>query len=258
MNTPVEQYLKAQRHLARRDPVLKELIKAVGPCTLQRPADPFLVLVRSVISQLISTKAAASIFARLEARVGGNGVTSAAVAVMPEDALRGVGLSRTKTRALTELARRAEDGSLPLADLAGRTDEEVIEVLIPIPGIGKWTAEMFLIFGLGRLDVLPVDDFGLRAGVQDHYGLEALPGKVDLRARAEPWRPYRSIATWYFWRSRGFVPQSAVGPVANLPGRKRQVGNLPHVSAPAPSGASPGPAGSTPRRPPHAPAAPGP
>jgi DNA-3-methyladenine glycosylase II len=211
MDTLVEQYRKAQRHLARCDAVLKQLIKAVGPCTLQPHADPFLVLVRSIISQLISTKAAASIFARLASQVGDGGVTSATVAALPEDTLRGVGLSRAKARALRELARRVQDGSLPLTELAGRTDEEVIELLIPLPGIGKWTAEMFLIFGLGRLDVLPVDDLGLRAGVQERYGLGDLPGRADLRVRGESWRPYRSIATWYFWRSRGGVPQSAAG-----------------------------------------------
>jgi DNA-3-methyladenine glycosylase II len=208
MDTQLDQYRKAQRHLARRDPVLKRLIKAVGPCTLQPLPNPFLVLVRSIISQLISTKAAASIFARLEARLGDDEVTPAAIAALPEDALRGVGLSGAKARALSELGRRAADGTLPLAALAGRTDDEVIALLVPIPGIGTWTAEMFLIFGLGRLDVLPVGDLGLRAGVQTHYGLEELPGKADLRERAEPWRPYRSIATWYFWRSRGAVPQS--------------------------------------------------
>jgi 3-methyladenine DNA glycosylase/8-oxoguanine DNA glycosylase len=88
------------------------------------------------------------------------------------------------------------------------TDEEVIDCLVPVRGIGRWTAEMFLIFSLGRLDVLPVDDFGLRAGVQALYQLSELPSRAALRERAEPWRPYRSIATWYFWRSRGFVPQS--------------------------------------------------
>jgi DNA-3-methyladenine glycosylase II len=97
---------------------------------------------------------------------------------------------------------------LPLDRLAELSDEEVIECLVPVRGIGRWTAEMFLIFSLGRLDVLPVDDFGLRAGVRDVYGLGELPGRADLRERGEVWRPYRSIATWYFWRSRGFVPQS--------------------------------------------------
>src|SRR5262249_19917639 len=91
---------------------------------------------------------------------------------------------------------------------ADMTDDDVMKHLVAVRGIGPWTAEMFLIFSLGRLDVLPVDDFGLRAGVKETYGLLELPGRVALRERGEPWRPYRSVATWYFWRSRGPVPQS--------------------------------------------------
>jgi DNA-3-methyladenine glycosylase II len=201
-------FRKARRHLARRDPVLKRLIGLVGPCTLQPEPDGFAVLVRSVIAQLISTKAAASIHARLLVTLGKAGLTPAAVLKAGEAKLRGVGLSRTKALALLDLARRAKSGVLPLADFPTLSDEEVIGHLVPVRGIGRWTAEMFLIFSLGRMDVLAVDDFGLRAGVRDHYGLAELPGRAFLRAHAEPWRPYRSIATWYLWRSRGFVPQS--------------------------------------------------
>jgi 3-methyladenine DNA glycosylase/8-oxoguanine DNA glycosylase len=122
--------------------------------------------------------------------------------------LRGAGLSRAKVLALKDLAERAVSGELPLDRLPEMSDEEVIECLVEVRGIGRWTAEMFLIFSLGRLDVLPVDDFGLRAGVRDVYQLPDLPSRAALRERAEPWRPYRSIATWYFWRSRGGVPQS--------------------------------------------------
>jgi len=201
-------FRKAQRHLARRDPVLKRLIGLVGRCTLQPEPDGFAVLVRSVIAQLISTKAAASIHARLLATLGKAGLTPAAVLKAGEAKLRTVGLSRAKALALLDLAGRARSGVLPLADFPSLSDEEVIGHLVPVRGIGRWTAEMFLIFSLGRMDVLAVDDFGLRAGVRDHYGLAELPGRAFLRAHAEPWRPYRSVATWYLWRSRGFVPQS--------------------------------------------------
>jgi DNA-3-methyladenine glycosylase II len=200
-------FRKAQRHLARRDPVLKRVIAAVGPCTLRPDPDGFRMLVRAIIAQMISTKAAASIFARVE-QVAGTALTPAAVLALSEPALRAAGLSGTKARALADLAARVADGRLPLDRLPKMTDDEVIARLVPVHGIGRWTAEMYLVFCLGRPDVLPVDDLGLRAGVQEQYGLPDLPGRVPLRERAEPWRPYRSVATWYFWRGRGFVPQS--------------------------------------------------
>jgi DNA-3-methyladenine glycosylase II len=202
-------YQKAQRHLSRRDPVLKKVIAALGPCTL-RPAaaDSFLVLVRAIVSQMISTKAAASIYARVESALGPAGLSPASLLAAGEEALRGAGLSGTKARGLLDLAERVQGGVLPLERLPELSDDEVLAHLLPVRCVGAWTAQMFLIFCLGRLDVLPVDDFGLRAGVQEQYGLAALPGRADLRQRAEPWRPYRSVATWYFWRSRGGVPQS--------------------------------------------------
>ncbi|MHB1426395.1 MAG: DNA-3-methyladenine glycosylase family protein [Gemmataceae bacterium] len=201
-------YRKAQRHLGLRDPLLRQLIKGVGPCTLQPGGEAFSLLVRSIISQMISTKAAQAIAARVETALQPHGLTPAAVASAREEILRGAGLSRSKALALKDLAQRSLSGELPLDRLRDLSDEEVIACLVPVRGIGRWTAEMFLIFSLGRLDVLPVDDFGLRAGVRDVYQLPDLPGRAELRERGEPWRPYRSIATWYFWRSRGGVPQS--------------------------------------------------
>jgi DNA-3-methyladenine glycosylase II len=165
-------YARARRHLSRKDAVLRPLIARVGPCTLQPDGDGFGSLVRAVVSQLISTQAARSILARLEAAVGE--LTPAAVLAAGEERLRGAGLSGAKARALADLAGRVREGLLPLDEL----------------------------------DVLPVGDFGLRAGVRDVYKLANLPGPAALREVAEPWRPYRSIATWYLWRSRGFVPQS--------------------------------------------------
>ena len=208
MSEYADVFRKARRHLARRDPVLKRLIGLVGPCTLQPEPDGFAVLVRSVIAQLISTKAAAAIHARLLATLGKAGLTPAAVLKAGEAKLRAVGLSRTKALALRDLAGRARSGALPLADFPTLSDEEVIGHLVPVRGIGRWTAEMFLIFALGRLDVLPLADFGLRAGVKRHYGLEELPAKDQLVDLAEPWRPYRSVGTWFIWRTFGAVPQS--------------------------------------------------
>jgi DNA-3-methyladenine glycosylase II len=208
MAGPAELFRKAERHLARRDPVLEEVIRAVGRCTLTAVGDPFVVLTRSITSQMISTKAALSIYARLESAAGQAGVTPAGLLGLGEEALRAVGLSRTKAQALLDLAGRSQSGVLPLARLAELSDEDVTRHLVAVRGIGTWTAEMFLIFCLGRLDVLPVGDFGLRAGVQERYGLPELPGRAALLERGEAWRPYRSVATWYFWRSRGPVPQS--------------------------------------------------
>jgi DNA-3-methyladenine glycosylase II len=202
------EYQKARRYLTSRDAVLKQLLKRVGPCTLQPNPDHFGLLVRSIVSQQISTKAAVAISTRLEQALAPHGLTPKALLKAKEETLRGAGLSAGKLLALKDLADKVHRRAVPLADLKDCSDEEVIASLIPVRGIGRWTAEMFLIFSLGRLDVLPVDDLGLRLGVKDQYGLAAAPDKLKLTELAEPWRPYRSIATWYLWRSRGFVPQS--------------------------------------------------
>jgi DNA-3-methyladenine glycosylase II len=203
-------YARAQRHLARRDPVLKKLIAAVGPCRLTFNPDGFETLVRSIIAQQISAKAAVSIGARLEAALAPAGLTPRAIRAAPDEVLRSAGLSANKARSLRDLAEKVHARAVPLADFPDWPDEDVIARLVPVRGIGPWTAQMFLIFSLGRLDVLPVDDFGLRAGVKRQYGLDELPGRQRLTELAEPWRPYRTVATWYFWRSLGFVPQSGL------------------------------------------------
>jgi DNA-3-methyladenine glycosylase II len=199
---------KARRSLMRRDAVLKEVIRRVGPCTLQPIGNAFHILVRAIVSQLISTKAALTISARVEAAAGARGLTPEGIAAVSEETLRGCGLSRNKALAMHDLARRTLNGELPLAAFPDLSDDKIIAKLVEVRGIGKWTAEMYLIFALGRLDVLPVDDFGFRAGVMQSYGLAEMPQRAALRELGESWRPYRSIATWYFWRSRGGVPQS--------------------------------------------------
>jgi DNA-3-methyladenine glycosylase II len=199
---------KARRSLMRRDAVLKEVIRRVGHCTLQPQGNAFHILVRAIVSQLISARAGVTISGRVEAAVGRRGLTADGIAATSEATLRGCGLSRNKSLALHDLAKRVRGGELPLADLPDLTDDEVIDKLVAVRGIGRWTAEMYLIFALGRLDVLPVDDFGFRTGVKESYGLAELPERRALREMGEKWRPYRSIATWYFWRCRGAVPQS--------------------------------------------------
>ncbi len=203
---PSNPWTPARRHLSRRDPVLAKIIAAVGPCTLRPGGDPFTLLVRAIVAQMISAAAADKVSGRLFALAGE--VTPARLTAMGEAAIRSAGLSGSKARAILALAAAASDGTIPLDALGTLDDDELSAALTALPGIGPWTAEMFLLFGLGRADILPVGDFGLRAGVRDHWGLEALPTKGELRLMAEPWRPYRGIATWYIWRSKGAVPQS--------------------------------------------------
>ncbi len=198
---------RARRHLDKVDPTMSELVRRIGRCTLSPSGEPFAVLIRAIIAQLISTKAAATINARVETAADGK-LTPEAILALGEQGLRSCGVSATKAQAMLDLATRTLDHRTPLHQLAEMSDEQVFSCLTAIRGIGIWTAEMFMIFCLGRLDVLPVGDLGLRAGVQDLYHLETLPSARVLRELAEPWQPYRSIATWYVWRSRGSVPQS--------------------------------------------------
>ena len=202
-----ETLAQARKHLARRDARLKRIIAKVGPCTLQPMADHFGLLVRSIISQQISTKAALSIHNRLGAMVG-KPVRPRAILKAADEELRAAGLSQGKLRSLRDLSEKCLDRQVRLKLLADLDDEAVIAELIPVRGIGRWTAEMFLIFGLGRLDVLPVADFGLRSGIRREHALPDLPDAATLRELTAGWAPYRSIGTWYIWRSFGDVPQS--------------------------------------------------
>ena len=206
---PPQPHAAAQRHLARKCPVMKRLIAVHGPCTLTpRPDDPFNLLVRCVVAQQISTKAAESIYAKLAAAAGGPPVAREALLKLSDAELKACGLSGAKQRTLRAVADRVAANPALYAKIADVPDEELREHLVSIKGIGPWTVDMFLMFAISRPDVLPVGDFGLRAGVRDEFGLKELPTKEELEKIAEPWKPYRSIATWYFWRSRGPVPQS--------------------------------------------------
>jgi DNA-3-methyladenine glycosylase II len=202
-----EDYAKARKHLARADARLKRIIARIGPCTLQPHKDHFGLLVRSIISQHISTKAALAIHGRLVAQIG-KPIRPRAVLKATDEELRAAGLSQGKQLALRDLATKCVDRDVRLNQLADLDDEAVIEQLTPVRGIGRWTAEMFLIFGLGRLDVLPVADFGLRNGIRREHDLPELPNAATVRELTAAWCPYRSIGTWYIWRSFGDVPQS--------------------------------------------------
>ena len=201
-------FADAPKYLSRRDPRLKELIAHVGPCTLRPHRDAFRVLCSSIVSQQISTKAADSISRRVRALCGPGGIRPAALAEVTDEQLRAAGLSGSKLLSMRSLTQFFLDSGDVVRQLRRMPDEEVVEALLPIRGVGVWTAQMFLIFGLGRPDVLPTADYGFQAGVRDVYGLPELPKAKALDAMAEPWRPHRTAATWYFWRSRGFVPQS--------------------------------------------------
>jgi len=192
---------RAVRHLRRRDPVLAGVIGRVGPCTwaTERGGSAFSSLIEAMLYQQITGKAAASIHRRLRGVLGRRHPRPQEILGAKTRALRGAGLSRQKIAYMRDLAARATNG-LPLRGLARRADEEVIEALCAVKGIGRWTAEMFLIFRLGRFDVLPVDDYGVRKGAQIAYGLRELPDARWLKERGEAWRPYRTVASWYLWR----------------------------------------------------------
>ncbi len=200
-------YAKARRLLARRDPVLRDLMRAHGPCGLgaRQHTDPFKALIRAIISQQLSTKAAATIAARFEALFDAFPTPSQVVAV-PDERLRGVGLSSQKVGYLRDLSRRIEEGLLPMEALDRMDDEAVVERLTQVKGIGRWTAEMFLMFRLQRPDVLPVGDLGIVKAVQRAYKLRKAPTADRLTRIGEAWRPYRSVACWYLWASLNNAP----------------------------------------------------
>ena len=191
----------ATEEVARRDKVMARLIQQVGPCTI-RPGDldHFAALARSILFQQLAGKAAAAIHARFRAGFS-DGFTPAAVLAAPEEQFRAAGLSRAKMLSIVDLARRVDDGSVPLKDIDQLSDHDVIERLTTVRGIGRWTAEMFLIFQLRRLDVWPVDDYGVRKGYALAYQLKELPSPKELLALGERFRPYRTIAAWYCWRA---------------------------------------------------------
>jgi DNA-3-methyladenine glycosylase II len=201
-------YLVAERHLSATHPGLARIIKVVGPCTLRPNPDLFHILTQTVIAQQISTKAAASIGRKLDEILDGPPRTAKAVLARSDDELRAAGLSSGKLRSIRAISSRVADGTLDLKKVVRMSDDDLAAALRSIPGLGPWSVDMVMIFGLGRLDVLPVGDLGFRFGVRDWLGLKEAPSPDELESLAAAWRPYRTIATWYFWRSRGFVPQS--------------------------------------------------
>ena len=197
---------KAVAHLRAVDPALTAIIKAVGPFRMELKVSRSLfgALAEAIVYQQLSNKAAATIFGRVEALYprATAGFTPRHILRTTDDRLRGVGLSRAKVLALQDLARRVHGGELPTLDEAQElADAELIERLVQVRGIGRWSAEMFLMFRLGRPDVLPLDDYSLRKAYAKAFRKRALPSPEALAKAGEKWRPYRTVASWYLWRA---------------------------------------------------------
>ena len=191
----------ARRHLRQNDAVMRAMIDEVGPFTLRPHRDRFGMLVRSIISQQISVGAARTIRSRLEQLVAPAKVTPASLLRYDVDQLRGVGVSRQKATYILNLAEKTHDDTVPLRTMGRLSDEDVIGQLTQVKGIGRWTAHMFLIFALGRLDVFPYDDLGVKVAIRDRYGLAEIPDKPTSLGIAQRWHPYASVASWYCWRT---------------------------------------------------------
>jgi DNA-3-methyladenine glycosylase II len=206
-----KQFRAAEAHLTTACPRLAGVVTRVGPCTLAPEPDLFHVLVGSIVAQLISTAAARTIKGRLVAKLGGK-VVPGRLAKLSDEDLRSCGLSGGKARALRGLAEHFRSNRSFTRKLAAADDATARAMLLPLHGVGPWTVDMVLMFSVPwRPDVLPVGDMGIRAGMKDLFGLTELPLAKQMIELAEPWRPYRTVACWYLWRSRGFVPQSGDG-----------------------------------------------
>ena len=207
--TPFSESIKtATVYLTQIDPVMASTIELIGPCTLQPDPDVFEALVDAIISQQISVKAADAIMARIRAALSDGLVTPDTLMPFDVDKLRTLGLSPQKARYIRNLLEHIASGELDLVQLTMLDDEAVISKLVEVKGIGRWTAEMILIFSLERLDVLPVDDLGFVEGVREAYALPARPTRKEMLERGEQWRPYRTIATWYMWAFRRHAQQN--------------------------------------------------
>ena len=192
------------RELSRVDKRLAKIIRQVGifPTRKQKPQHPFESLLQAIVYQQLAGKAAATIFGRVKALGAGVFVTPEEILLLDETKLRGAGLSRQKIAAVKDLAAKTLDGTVPpLAALRRMSEVEIHERLIQVRGIGEWSVQMFLMFRLGRPDVLPVLDLGIRKGFQHVYGLADTPKPQAILEHGERWRPYRSIASWYLWRA---------------------------------------------------------
>jgi DNA-3-methyladenine glycosylase II len=201
----------ATEHLRAADPVLRELIDRIGPLDEEarrrgRPDDAYGALLRAIVGQQLSTRAARAIYARVLDLFGGRVPTPAELVAIEPDALRAAGLSRAKVAYLRDLAERVETGQLEIDRLADLPDDEVSAQLLAVKGLGRWTVDIFLMFHLRRPDVVASGDLGIRRAVELAYGLPARPSIADVERIAEPWRPYRTTACVYLWESLDAMP----------------------------------------------------
>ena len=196
----VPDWTPALRHLSKVDPVMKAVVKRVGSCTLAPRGDPFISLCHAIFTQQVSTAVATVLFARFRKLFSRSTPTPKGVLRLSDDQMRLAGLSRQKMSYLRDMSERFSRGEIAVRDFPTMSDEEIVQALLPIKGVGRWTAEMFLIFVLNRPDVLPVDDLGVRKGVQILYDLPELPSAARVIEVGEKWRPWRTVATWYLWR----------------------------------------------------------
>jgi DNA-3-methyladenine glycosylase II len=200
---------QAEAHLAAADPVMARIIQQVGRCGLHRSRreDPFTALVEAIVWQQLSTKAAGTIYKRLLALFpNGHRPTPAAIIGCADESMRAAGLSRAKAIYLRDLATKVADGTVVLDSLPRLPDDEVVEVMTQVKGIGRWSAEMFLMFRLLRPDVMPVGDLGIVNAIKRQYRLRKTPNSKRILRIAAPWRPYRSVACWYLWASLDTTP----------------------------------------------------
>jgi DNA-3-methyladenine glycosylase II len=193
--------IDAIQYLCKVDSNLEKIIKIVGKYSINIRNDPFQSLVESIIYQQLAGKAANAIYNRFINYYKNKQITPTLILNSPNDNLKKVGLSNRKIDYLKDLALHVYDGRINLEELPKMNDEEIINKLVNVKGIGRWTSEMFLIFSLGRQDILPVTDLGVRKAIQKTYSLSELPQPNIMMEIAKPWRPYRSIATWYLWKS---------------------------------------------------------
>lgn len=191
----------AVQYLCKVDSNLEKIIKIVGKYSINIRNDPFQSLVESIIYQQLAGKAANAIYNRFINYYNNKQITPTLILNSPNDNLKKVGLSNRKIDYLKDLALHVYDGRINLEELSKMNDDEIINKLVNVKGIGRWTSEMFLIFSLGRQDILPVTDLGVRKAIQKIYSLSELPKPNIMMEIAKPWRPYRSIATWYLWKS---------------------------------------------------------
>jgi DNA-3-methyladenine glycosylase II len=200
-----EYWDRAKRSLARRDPVMAAIMRTHPKIFLVRRGEPFLTLARAIVGQQISVKAAQSVWDRVVACVGEE-ITPQSVLAKERPVLRACGLSDRKTEYICDLAQHFANGSIHVHRWPRMSDEDIIAELVEVRGIGRWTAEMFLIFNLLRPDVFPLDDLGLQKGIRRAYFKRRNVALGTMRKLGEGWRPWRSVATWYLWRSLDPVP----------------------------------------------------